>query len=123
MVRRFIERLKAKGKFPTLPSGTVNPIIVTGFAALGRGHELNKLRAYFADGQALYGEGFMAEFDAVAVADVLATHHNVDVQGLKKTPEAKQAEAAQQQQANMMDKATGPVAGEAMKGFNERQSQ
>ena len=117
VVRRLIERLKAKGKFPALPSGTVNPIIVTGFAALGRGHELNKLRAYFADGAAIYGEAFINEFDPVAVADVLATHHNVDVKGLKKTPEQKQQEAAQQQQANLMDKATGPVAGAVAGGI------
>ncbi len=116
VVRRLIERLKAKGRFPTLPQGTVNPVIVTGFEALGRGHELNKLRQYFADGVAMYGEAFMQEFNATAVADRLATHHNVDVDALRKTPEQKQQEAAMQQQANMMDKATGPVAGAVAKG-------
>lgn len=123
VVRRLIERLKAKGRFPTLPKGTVKPIIVTGFEALGRGHELNKLRAYFNDGIAMYGEAFMQEFDPVAVADVLATHHNVDVSGIKKTPEQKQAEADAQAQANMMAEATGPVAGAvaggAVKAYTE----
>lgn len=111
VVRRLIARLKHQGQFPTLPSGVVKPVIVTGFEALGRGHELNKLRAYFSDGIALYGERFMDEFDPVALADQLATHHNVDVEGLKKTPQQKQAEAEAQAQANMMDKAAGPVAG------------
>jgi hypothetical protein len=119
VVRRLIERLKAKGRFPTLPSGTVNPVIVTGFEALGRGHELNKLRQYFADGVAMYGEAFMQEFNATAVADRLATHHNVDVDALKKTPEQKQQEAAMQAQASMMDKATGPVAAAVGKGMTE----
>lgn len=123
VVRRLIERLKAKGRFPTLPKGTVKPVIVTGFEALGRGHELNKLRAYFNDGIAMYGEAFMQEFDPVAVADILATHHNVDVSGIKKTPEQKQAEADQQAQANMMAEATGPVAGAvaggAVKAYTE----
>jgi hypothetical protein len=119
VVRRLIERLKAKGRFPTLPSGTVNPVIVTGFEALGRGHELNKLRQYFADGVAMYGEAFMQEFNAAAVADRLATHHNVDVDALKKTPEQKQQEAAMQAQASMMDKATGPVAAAVGKGMTE----
>lgn len=119
VVRRLIERLKAKGRFPTLPSGTVNPVIITGFAALGRGHELNKLRQYFADGVAMYGEAFMQEFNAAAVADRLATHHNVDVDALKKTPEQKQQEAAMQAQASMMDKATGPVAAAVGKGMTE----
>ena len=111
VVRRLIERLKAKGRFPTLPSGVLQPVIVTGFEALGRGHELNKLRAYFSDGVALYGPEFMGEFDAGAVASTLAMHHNVNVEGMRKTDEQKQAEADMQAQANMMDKATGPVAG------------
>jgi hypothetical protein len=123
VVRRLIERLKAKGRFPTLPSGTVNPVIVTGFEALGRGHELNKLRQYFADGAAMYGESFMQEFNAAAVADRLATHHNVDVDALRKTPEQKQQEAAMQQQANAMDKAAGPVAGAVAKGVADSVNQ
>jgi len=113
VVRRLIERLKAKGRFPVLPRGTVNPVIVTGFEALGRGHELNKLRQYFADGTAMYGEEFIKEFDPSAIADRLATHHNVDVDALKKTREQKQQEAAMQQQAMMLEKATGPIAGAA----------
>ncbi len=121
VVRRLIARLKDKGRFPKLPKGTVKPIIVTGFEALGRGHELNKLRAYFNDGIAMYGETFMQEFDAVAVADVLATHHNVDISALKKTPEQKQAEAEMQAQANLMDKTAGPVAGAMAKGAVESQ--
>ena len=119
VVRRLIARLKDKGRFPKLPKGTVRPIIVTGFEALGRGHELNKLRAYFSDGIAMYGEAFMQEFDPVAVADVLATHHNVDISALKKTLEQKQAEAESQAQANLMDKAAGPVAAAAAKGMTE----
>jgi hypothetical protein len=120
VVRRLIARLKQKGRFPTLPPGAVQPVIVTGFEALGRGHELNKLRQYFADGVAMYGEGFMAEFDAGAVADRLATSHNIDVAALRKTDEQKQEEAAQQQQANMLDKVAGPVAGAVAGGITSQ---
>lgn len=119
VVRRLIARLKKKGRFPTLPSGAIKPIIVTGFEALGRGHELNKLRAFFADGVSMFGEQFMGEFDSAMAADVLATHHNVDVSTMKKTPEQKQQEAAMQQQANMMDKVAAPVAGAVAGGVAE----
>jgi hypothetical protein len=119
VVRRLIERLKSQGRFPTLPSGAVNPVIVTGFEALGRGHELNKLRQYFADGVGMFGEAFMAEFDPAAVADRLSTHHNVDVQALRKTDEMKEAETQQQQTAMVADKAVGPVAGAMAKGMVE----
>ena len=115
VVRRLIARLKQKGRFPTLPKGAVNPVIVTGFEALGRGHELNKLRQYFADGVGMYGEAFMQEFDPGAVADRLATHHNIDIQALRKTDEMKQQEMQMQAGSTMLDKATGPVAG-AMAG-------
>ena len=116
VVRRLIERLKAKGLFPELPKGTINPVIVTGFEALGRGHELNKLRAYFADGMNIYGEAFMQEFDPAAIAERLATQHNVDVVALRKTPEQKQAEQEAQMQAQVADKAVGPAAGAIAKG-------
>ena len=116
VVRRLIERLKAKGRFPSLPQGAINPIIVTGFEALGRGHELNKLRQYFADGVGMYGERFMDEFDPAAVADRLSTHHNIDVAALKKTDEQKQAETQAQQTAQLTDKTAGPVAGQLAKG-------
>jgi hypothetical protein len=122
VVRRLIERLKSKGRFPTLPSGAIKPIIVTGFEALGRGHELNKLRQYFADGVAIYGEQFMNEFDPGAVADRLARDHNVDVDALRKTEEQKAAETEQQMQANLMDKATAPVAGAVASGIVESNS-
>jgi hypothetical protein len=101
----------------------VSPVIVTGFEALGRGHELNKLRAYFNDGIAIYGEQFMAEFNPAALADRLASYHNVDVSTLRKSPEQKQQEAAQQQQANAMDKAAGPVSGAVAKGMVDAASQ
>jgi len=122
VVRRLIERLKSKGRFPTLPSGAIKPVIVTGFAALGRGHELNKLRQYFNDGVAMFGEMFMAEFDTGAVADRLARDHNVDVDALRKTPEQKQAETEAQTNANLMDKATAPVAGAVASGIVEANS-
>lgn len=117
VVRRLIERLKAKGRFPSLPSGTLTPVIVTGFEALGRGHELNKLRQYFVDGTQMFGDDFMAEFSAGAVADRLATHHNVDIKALLKTDEAKQAEADAAQQNMMSEKAIGPVAGAVASGM------
>jgi hypothetical protein len=119
VVRRLIERLKSQGRFPTLPSGAVSPVIVTGFEALGRGHELNKLRQYFADGVGMFGEAFMAEFDPAAVADRLSTHHNVDVQALRKTDEMKEAETQQQQTAMVADKTLAPVAGAMAKGMVE----
>lgn len=113
VVRRLIVQLKKRGLYPQLPKGALEPVIVTGFDALGRGHELNRLRAYFADGQGMFGDTFMNQFDSAAVAQTLATHHNVDISGLVKSEEQIEQEGAQQRQDMVMDKAAGPVAGAA----------
>jgi len=109
VVRRLIAQLKKRGKFPTLPSGALEPVIVTGFDALGRGHELNKLRAYFQDGVNLFGDSFMNEFNVEAFADKLALHHNVDIKPVKKTAEQKAAERAAAMQSQAVDKGLGPA--------------
>jgi len=114
VVRRLIAQLKKRGKFPKLPTGALEPVIVTGFDALGRGHELNKMRAFFQDGVSLFGEQFMNEFNVEAFADTLALHHNVDVKAVKKTVEQKEQELQKQMMSQAADKAVGPgVAGAA----------
>lgn len=123
VVMRLMARLKKKGRLPQLPSGAIKPVIVTGFEALGRGHELNKLRQYFTDGASLFGEAFMQEFNISAFAAILATQHNVDVTAIVKSAEQKQAEQQQAQQAAMAEKALGPVAGQATKGVADNINQ
>ena len=119
LVNRLIARAKKKKDFPTLPEGAIDPVIVTGFDALGRGHELNRYRQYFSDGVALMGPEFMANFSAARVAQLLATQHNVDIADLKKTEQ----EVAQEQQQNMaqtvMEKGTAPAVAAAGKAMTE----
>ena len=124
VVRRLVVRLKAKGRFPKLPAGTLTPTIITGFDALGRGHELVKFRAFFADGVEIFGDAFINEFDPSAVADVLATSHNIDIKAIKKSQEQKDKEAQQQIQANVMDAAKGaaaPLAQGAVENLSQQQ--
>lgn len=44
LVRRLLIQLQKTGELPDLPEGLVEPAITTGLEALGRGHDLNKLR-------------------------------------------------------------------------------
>lgn len=126
IVRRLIAQMKKDNEFPTLPKvngkPAITPTIITGFEALGRGHELNRYRQYFADGVQLFGPAFMQQFDARAVAGVLATQHNVDISEIAKSPEQLAQEQQQAQAAAMaqtlVDKGTGPVAGEAAKAVS-----
>lgn len=112
IVRRLMAQMRKAGELPELPDGALEPVIVTGFDALGRGHELNKYRQYFQDGTALFGPEFMAQFDPAGVAALMAVHHNVDISAIMKTEEMMQAEQQQQMGANVLDKAAGPVAGQ-----------
>lgn len=110
VVRRLIAQLKKRGKFPKLPKGALTPVIVTGFDALGRGHELNKLRAYFQDGVSLFGDEFMAQFNTEAFSDLLALHHNVNIEDIKKTEEQLAGERQAEIQAQLVEKMAGPTA-------------
>ena len=121
IVRRVMQRMKSEGDFPTLPpiggKDIVVPIIVTGFEALGRGHELNKFRTYFNDLMSVLGpERTIALFDGEKIAKTFATSHNLDIDDLIKSPEQRSLEIQQQQQQQLVDKAAAPVAGALTKG-------
>ena len=46
LVNLLMKRLGSKGSIPKLPKGAITPSIITGVAALGRGNDLLKLRAF-----------------------------------------------------------------------------
>ena len=115
IVKRWLAKMQRKSEIPQLPSGTIEPMIVTGIDAIGRGQDLNKLRGLVADltqlAQAL--PSIAQRIDEGELIQRLANGHGVDVASLIKTDEEIQAEqqAAQQQQMamSMVDKATGPA--------------
>ncbi|MGY6517459.1 MAG: portal protein [Lysobacteraceae bacterium] len=117
-VRRMIALMRSKNELPALPKGVAHPTIITGFDALGRGHELNRLRAYFADLAAVMPAA-LQEFSPRRVANKMGTQHNVELKELFKTDEEKEAEAQQMQQQQIMDKAAGPVAGAMAKSMTQ----
>jgi hypothetical protein len=109
----FVRRLMASIKdIPALPKGTVEPVIVTGFEALGRNHTLNKLRAFLADVQQSLGPQALAMLNPQEVLSRLGTGYGVeDVAALIKSPEQVAQEKQEAMGAQIVDKATGPVAG------------
>jgi len=117
IVNRFMQVLTDEGVLSPLPG--VEPTIVTGFEALGRGHELNKLRAYFADAVAMFGDGAIQFFNTEVGLKMLATSHNVEVDELIKSMEEVSQENQAAQAATMMEKAVAPAAGPIVKSFTE----
>jgi hypothetical protein len=105
VVKILMDSMSASKKIPKLPKGTVTPVIVTGVEALGRGNDLNKLRAYMADLVQLAGVSpeTISRVNFGDLVNRLATGHGIDTIGLMKTDQELQAEmeaqAEQQQQA------------------------
>ena len=61
----------------------------------------------------------MQEFNPNALADVLATHHNVNVEAIKKTQAQKEAEVQAETQQQVADKAIGPAVTAAGQAVNQ----
>ena len=67
MVARIISIMERSGKLDKLPKDIgVEPTIVTGFEALGRGHELNRIRGLFADIANTFGPEVLQRLDDLA---------------------------------------------------------
>lgn len=49
LIRLFTNRMVSQGKIPKLKEEQAKPVIITGIEALGRGNDLNKLRAFVED--------------------------------------------------------------------------
>ena len=103
MVNRIMFAMERKKKMPTLPKGTVKPVIVTGIEALGRGNDMSKLQAFF-EGAAMVAQ-LPPEIDKSDALKRLGTSLGIDMKGLVKTPEQIAEEMQQAQQMAMMQQA------------------
>ena len=103
LVELILDRLQAQGKMPQLPKGAVQPTIITGLEALGRGQDLNKLSTFLKMLQPLGAEVLASEMNIGDYIDRLGASLGIDTDGLIKSPEQKQQEQAmqEQQQQNM----------------------
>jgi hypothetical protein len=93
--------LERTGKLPPLPKDTVRPVIITGFDALGRSNDSNKMAMYIREATASLGPEAVLQY--VNVGDYLkrsGVGFGIDMKGLLKTEEeVQQAQQAAQQQA------------------------
>lgn len=121
-VRRLIHVLTKSRDLPALPTGSVEPTLVTGFQALGRNHALNRLRGFVGDlVNTLGNEAVSRILNVSDIATRLAVGWGVESTAtLIKTQEQLAAENAQAQQAQLaqtvIDKAAGPAAKAALGG-------
>ncbi len=97
-IMRKLRMMEKSGKLPQLPKNTVQPSIITGLEALGRGNDRNKLISFLSTLAQTLGPQVIEQF--VNIPDAikrLATSEGIDPDGLIKSPEQIQQEMAQQQ--------------------------
>tara|TARA_R110002020_G_scaffold215623_2_gene422872 strand:+ start:374 stop:1939 length:1566 start_codon:yes stop_codon:yes gene_type:complete len=109
LVNRLMGVMQKKKNMPKLPKDLVNPVIVTGIEALGRGHDLQKLDAFLAGAAQVVGPEAVAAF--VNIDEYFkrrATSLGIKTAGLIKTQEEILQEQQQQQMQQMAEK-LGPA--------------
>ncbi len=121
LVSIIIERMIKTKKLPNLPKDMVKPVVVTGIEALGRGQDLNKLDSFIAGiGQVLGPEVLQQYIDVSEYLKRRAASLGIDTEGLVKSEEDLQEQAAQAQQQQMMSQ-LGPKAVDAMGAYSKEQ--
>jgi hypothetical protein len=114
MVNRIMTVMNRKNALPKLPKDLINPVIITGVEALGRGNDLQKLDMFLAGASQVVGPDATAQF--VNVAEYFsrrATALGIKTAGLIKTQEEIEAEQQQAQQMQMVQ-SLGPQGIKAM---------
>jgi Bacteriophage head to tail connecting protein len=111
LVKRIMFQMERQKKLPVLPTGTVQPVIVTGMEALGRGNDLNKLNMFFQ--AAVQIAQLPPEINKNDALMRTGSSLGIDMKGLVKSEEELQAEQQQAQQQQMMalamEKGIGPA--------------
>jgi hypothetical protein len=99
-----LQKPKAKEfKLPSLPPG-VNPVIVTGMEALGRGHDLQKLDVFMAGVAQALGPAAMQYLNVGEYMARRALALDLDISNLIRSEEDVAAERQQQMQLEMMNR-------------------
>jgi hypothetical protein len=136
---RTLMVMQRSGQLPKIPKDYVQPQIVAGVNALGRGQDRESLTAFIGTiAQTLGPEALMKFIDASEAIKRLAAAQGIDVLNLVKTPQQMQAEMEQQQQmyqakalvdqagqmvsAPLMDPSKNPDAANLAQQFTQSQS-
>jgi hypothetical protein len=125
-VVRVMDRMTKAKKIPALPKGVINPVIITGLEALGRGHDLQKYTTFLQVLQPL-GPQVMAQFlKPEGFISHVASALGIDPADIVKTPEqiqAEQQQAQQQQQEGMLAQLAGKAAPNLVKSMGDQAMQ
>lgn len=118
LVRILLKNLEATSKIPNLPKEAVEPAVATGLEALGRGHDLDKLKMFL---------DYMVQLAGVQDEDInmqdvkmrVANSLGIDTQGLLLTDEQKQAKMAQAAEMAAMQQGGGAAGAQMGAGMGQ----
>lgn len=127
----FTDNLQKSGKLPKLPKGTIKPTIVTGFEALGRDAEANKMALFLQKSNEIFGPEVMAQYTNVSnVLKRFGTGFGLDIKDIIKDDEQVQEEQEEKQRlqtAQVALEKLGPpgvkVVGDQIKQSQAQQTQ
>ena len=113
LVKRLMFQMERQKRLPVLPDGTIQPVIVTGMEALGRGHDLNKLNLFLQNISPLGPEVLARYMNVSDYVKRVGTSLGIDMAGLIKSQEQVDAEQQQAMQQQMMQQMAVPGMQEA----------
>jgi len=105
LIKRTMDRMQKKGELPHLPKGTIEPVIVTGMDALGRGHDLRKLEAFMQLISPLGPEVIASRLDVGDYMDRCGMGLGLDTTGLIMSEE----KVVQQKQQALLQQLIGQI--------------
>lgn len=104
-LRAKMAQMRRAGKLPQLPKNTIRPVIVTGLDALGRGAELDNLRAFVKDVVELGGpQALDSNLYFSDLLSRLAVARGIKTDGLVKPEDVVAQENAAKQEAAMVER-------------------
>lgn len=110
LARRLLKRLEKSKELPKLPKDLIEPVIVTGVEALGRGNDLAKLDALVNGIVQLFGpDGARTYLNPSELISRRAVALGINTEGLVPSQEEIQAEQQQMQQQALAEKMAGPA--------------
>lgn len=120
-VKRRLHLMRKQGKIPKLPD-MVKPVIVTGFAALGRSHDMDRLKRFVGSVIELVGPEQVGQFINIGEAiERIGNYEGIDTNGLLVDADKREASAQQGQNQQLIQqllpeiiKQLGPVLGQQM---------
>lgn len=110
LVRRVMDRMTKAGKLPRVPKKYIQPTIITGVDALGRGQDLQRLDTFVSGLTQVLGPDALRHINVSEYLRRRAAALSLDTTGLVRSEEELAAEAQEAQQAQMMAQTVPGVA-------------